>query len=331
MTSPTTAAPPGTSLVLGAGGFLGGHLCEMLVAAGGPVRGFDRSGFDPLAFPHLAGVAWHSGDFGRAGDLDAALDGCDVVYHLAATTVPATSNADVVADLESNVSATLRMLEGARTAGVRRVVFVSSGGTVYGIPRQLPIREDAPTDPICAYGVHKLAIEKYLHLWRHLHGLDSVVLRTANPYGERQRHDSGQGAIPAFIARALRGQPLQVWGDGSVVRDYLHVDDVARALVLAGRSARAGGVYNIGSGVGHSLNEIVAGLERALGQRIPVEHLDGRAFDVPASVLDVSLAARELGWRPAVPLDEGLRRTVRWMRTLPELAAPGGQKMLSPT
>jgi UDP-glucose 4-epimerase len=196
----------------------------------------------------------------------------------------------------------------------------------------VPIAESAPTDPICAYGVHKLAIEKYLHLWRHLHKLDSVVLRTANPYGERQRHDSGQGAIPAFIARALRSQPLQVWGDGSVVRDYLHISDVARALVMAGCTPRASGVFNIGSGTGHSLNEIVQSLERVLGRRIAVEHQGARAFDVPVSVLDVSLAAHELGWKPQVGLEEGLRRTVAWMQAQPGLSAPGaGQKMLSPT
>lgn len=301
-------------LVLGGGGFIGGHLCELLLAQGHAVRAFERSGFDAAAHPYLDGVEWRFGDFTREADVQPAIAGSDVLFHLAATTLPATSNRDPVYDLESNVSSTLRLLEAARRHGLRKVVFISSGGTVYGACATLPIPESAPTEPICAYGVHKLAIEKYLHLWHRLHGLDYAVLRVANPYGERQRHDRGQGSIAVFLAHALRGEPIQLWGDGSVVRDYLHVADVARALALAAQADTRAKVFNIGSGVGRSLNEVLGLVEAALGTRLVVQRSAARAFDVPASVLDVALAARELQWRPAIGMEEGLARTARWMR-----------------
>ena len=198
------------ALVLGGKGFIGSHLSRAL---GAEAQVFDK--------PQ---------DFLDAAQLEPALANVEIVYHLISSTVPKSSNDDPVADLESNVVGTLRLLELCRRRQVRKVVFVSSGGTVYGVPRATPIAEDHPTEPICAYGIHKLAIEKYLHLNWVLHGLDYHVLRVANAYGEGQRTDTAQGAVAAFLERALHGKPVQIWGDGSVVRDYVYVGDIVEAL-----------------------------------------------------------------------------------------------------
>ena len=287
-------------LVLGGGGFIGSHLAEGLVHAGHEVRLFDR--------PQ---------DFLDPADLARALPGTEVAFHLISTTVPKNSNDDPVRDIESNVLGTLRLLELCRSHKVRKIVFVSSGGTVYGIPAGTPIGEAHPTQPISSYGIHKLTIEKYLHLNWVLHGLDYCVLRIANAYGERQRTDLAQGAVAVFLERALRGEAIQIWGDGSVVRDYVYVGDIVQAFLKA--LAYDGGqkTFNIGSGVGVSLNQLLEEIGALVGRPLAVEYAPARGFDVPANILDCSLARRLLGWQARTRLAEGLRRTYEWMRRAP--------------
>jgi UDP-glucose 4-epimerase len=197
---------------------------------------------------------------------------------------------------------------------VRKVVFSSSGGTVYGVPTRLPVDESHPTLPITSYGVHKLTIEKYLHLNHALHGLDYCVLRIANAYGERQRTETAQGAVSVFLERILRGQPLEVWGDGSVVRDYVYVADIVRAFIATLGDPGEARIFHIGAGAGVSLAQLIEAIGAVVGRPPAVEYTPGRRFDVPASVLDCSLARRVLGWQASTPLAEGLRRTYDWMR-----------------
>jgi len=299
-------------VLVGGAGFIGSHLAQRLLAAGHAVRVFDRH--DPGAaggYPGRGHVQWLTRSFLDAEPLRRALAGCDVAFHLAWTSLPKSSNEDPAGDAESNVVGTLRLLDAWRQAGGGKLVFASSGGTVYGTPRAVPIVEDHPTQPLSSYGITKLAVEKYLELYRVLHGLDYCALRLANPYGERQRVASGQGAVTAFLYRAHRGEPIEIWGDGRVVRDYLYVGDVADALVRALGHRGERRVINIGSGVGRDLNEIVTAIERVLGRPVERRHLPGRSFDVPANVLDVSLARAELGWTPATSFEDGLTRTLR--------------------
>ena len=199
------------SLVLGGGGFLGGHLVEALQLAGSHVRVFDRQPRRSAAAHVASTTEWYEGDFGNRGDVAAALEGCDVAFHLVATTLPRTSNEDPVHDLESNLLPTVRFLDLALEHGVKKVVFASSGGTVYGPPRIVPVPETHPTQPLCSYGIHKLAIEQYLHLYHSLHGLAYCVLRLSNPFGERQRSDASQGVVAVFLdlgASRRRGDGL---------------------------------------------------------------------------------------------------------------------------
>jgi UDP-glucose 4-epimerase len=299
-------------VVLGGGGFIGSHLVERLLAAGHAVRVFDLNDPGPAGgYPRRGDVEWVSGNFLDADAVRRALSGREAAFHLVSTTLPGTSNADPAADVETNVVGTLRLLDAWRGAGGGKLLFVSSGGTVYGVPRTVPITEEHPTHPRSSYGITKLAIEKYLELYRVLHGLDYCVLRVSNPYGERQRVASGQGAVTTFLHRAHRREPIEIWGDGRVVRDYLYVGDVADALVRALGHRGERRVINIGSGVGRDLNEVVAAIERVLGRPVERRHAPGRNFDVPANVLDVSLARAELGWTPSTTFDDGLARTLR--------------------
>jgi UDP-glucose 4-epimerase len=205
------------------------------------------------------------------------------------------------------------LLEEAVRAGVRKVVFVSSGGTVYGRPQYVPIDEAHPTDPISSYGIAKLAIEKYLHLFHTLHGLDYAILRPSNPFGERQRVQASQGAVAVFLGKVLKGEPVDIWGDGSVVRDYIYIGDLIAALLAAQRYTGAMRIFNVGSGAGLSLNQLLDGIAQVTGRKAERRYLDARAFDVPANVLAVDRARQELGWTPATAFLDGLARTAAWM------------------
>jgi len=199
------------------------------------------------------------------------------------------------------------------TCNVRKLVFISSGGTVYGVPKYLPVDEMHPTDPIVSYGVIKLAIEKYLHIFEQMHGIKSITLRVANPYGERQRIETAQGAVGVFLHNAMNSLPIDIWGDGNVIRDYIHVSDVAAAFVKALEYDGSQKVFNISSGVGISLNQLIDTLEKSLGKPIARRYLPSRPFDIPVSILSNELAQKELKWMPLISMQDGITRTAVWM------------------
>ncbi|MFC4764054.1 NAD-dependent epimerase/dehydratase family protein [Dyella koreensis] len=302
-------------LVLGGGGFIGSAVVDRLLRDGHAVRVFERPRVEPFrSFEPAEDVEWVTGDLQSVHDVREALTGVDVVLHLVSTTLPKSSNDDPIYDVQSNVLCSIQILQLMVELGIKRIVFISSGGTVYGIPQIVPIPETHPTNPEVSYGISKLAIEKYLYLFNRLHGIKPVIFRVANPYGERQRVATAQGAIAAFVQRALRGEHVEIWGDGSVERDYIYVSDVADAFsaALAYQGERI--IFNIGSGGSISLNGLVDILEKAIGRSIERCYLPGRPFDVPVNSLDTRLAQSELGWTPNVSLADGLNRTIRWVR-----------------
>lgn len=301
-------------LLLGGGGFLGSHLVEDLVKAHHPVHVFERPGAERILSPEvLSQVTWTEGDFTNTAEVEAVLDGADVIFHLISTTIPKTSNDFPVFDAETNLLGTLRLLERIKNRS-SKIVFLSSGGTVYGRPERIPIDERHPTHPICAYGITKLAIEKYLHMYHELYGLSYTVLRLSNPYGGRQRSAAPQGAIAVFLHKALQREPIEIWGNGEVVRDYIYIDDVVAALRATMTYSGPRRVLNIGSGAGSSINDVLAEIERLLGRPVVRRYLEGREFDVPVNVLDTTLAESELDWRPLIGLREGLALTLDGMR-----------------
>jgi UDP-glucose 4-epimerase len=302
-------------VLFGGGGFIGSAIADRLLLDGHSVRIFERPRVEPFRkFKASEQVEWITGDFLSTHDVSSAIDGADAVLHLVSTTLPKNSNDDPIYDVQSNVVGTLQMLNAMVVKKIPKIVFISSGGTVYGIPKYLPIDEQHPTDPLVSYGITKLAIEKYLHLYVRIHGIKAIILRVANPYGERQRIETAQGAVGVFLHRALTGQPIEIWGDGSVTRDYIHISDVAEAFVRAVEYSGSKSVFNISSGSGTSLNELVAMLEEALGKPIERRYLPARPFDVPISVLSNTLARAELHWTPSTSMREGITRTAEWMK-----------------
>lgn len=301
-------------VIFGGGGFIGSHIADHLLRSGHSVRIFERPRI-PLyrSFEAHERVEWITGDLLSNHDLSDAIQGADVVLHLVSTTLPKNSSDDPIYDVQSNLVGSLQMLNTMVTHRVKKIVFISSGGTVYGNPEYLPIDERHPTNPNVSYGITKLAIEKYLLLYEKMHGIKAVILRVANPFGERQRVETAQGAVGVFLHRALSGRPIEIWGDGSVVRDYLYVSDVAEAFVKAVEYQGDKNIFNISSGKGTSLNELLDLLENLLARPIQRRYLPGRSFDVPVSILSNALTRQELGWQPAVPLHDGIVRTLAWM------------------
>lgn len=301
-------------IIFGGGGFIGSTIADRLLKEGHALRIFERPRVEPYReFKEDEQVEWVAGDLSSANDVNGAMEGVDTVLHLVSTTLPKNSNDDPVYDVQSNVVASLQMLNAMVAQNVRRIVFISSGGTVYGNPVYLPIDEKHPTDPLVSYGVTKLAIEKYLRIFERMHGIRAITLRVANPYGERQRIETAQGAVGVFLHHALKGIPIDIWGDGSVTRDYIYVGDVAEAFVKAVEYTGNKRVFNISSGAGTSLNELIGMLEAALGKPIERRYLPGRPFDVPVSVLSNALAREELKWAPVTSMREGIARTAKWM------------------
>lgn len=296
------------TLLIGGNGFIGSHLVDGLRDAGHDVCVLDPRA--PREDVDWSGVTYRRASHADESVLAEALDACDVVLHLASTTVPFTSNANPVYDVSTNLVDTLRLLAAMRSRGMRRILFLSSGGTVYGNPDSLPVGESHPLRPISSYGVVKGAIEQYLLMYQRLGELDPLILRPSNPYGPRQATSGRQGFIAKVLTCLHDGAPLQIWGDGSTVRDYLYIDDLVALVVQAVTGAQCG-VYNVGSGVGHSLNEVRVAAEQVVGKSMIVEHFPAQGFDVREIVLDITAANEHFGWRPAVSLEEGLARTWR--------------------
>lgn len=310
----------GCVLVVGGTGFIGRHLVRALSARGATVRIMAR-GHSRISRLDAA-VDVIVGDVGNKGQLVHALEGVTTVFHLASSTVPASSAADPAFDIETNVVAALPLLTACAERRIR-LVFTSSGGTVYGRPETLPIPETHATWPISTHGVGKLAVEKLLHAFGCTRDLDYRILRLSNVYGEGQNPRTGMGAVAAFLEKTLAGRPIEVWGDGSQRRDFLYVDDAVEALVrIADLDAPRFRLLNIGSGSGTAIAELCELVFRVTGRRTELLHLPARRFDVPANVLDIERARELLAFEPCTSLEKGVRKTWAWL-VASAGAAPG--------
>ena len=300
-------------LVTGGTGFIGSHVCDALQKRGHFIRVFSRKPEQYRA--PLPGVEYYLGDMADTFYLSEAMNGMDAVIHLVSSTVPGTSNLDPVADINFNLASTVRMLELMRQAGPKRIVFLSSGGTVYGEPTRLPVTEDEALKPLCSYGVTKIAIEHYLGMYAFLYGFEPVVLRASNPFGPRQGRLGIQGLVAAFLNRIVAGKPLTIWGDGEVIRDYFYVSDLADLCALAVES-KATGIFNAGSGEGTSINRMIELISLATQQTPEVHYEPQRKFDVRETYLDISRAQTAFGWTPVVNLKDGLAQHWEWLRNI---------------
>ncbi len=301
--------------IFGGGGFIGSAIADRLLKNGHELRIFERPRIQPYReFCSGERVEWITGDMLSNHDLSEAIDSVDVVINLVSTTLPKSSNDDPIYDVQSNLVSSLQLLNAMSASKVHKIVFISSGGTVYGDPIYLPVDENHPTEPRLSYGITKLAIEKYLLMYQHIYGIKANILRVTNPYGERQRVETAQGAVGVFLSKAINNQPINIWGDGSVVRDFIYVGDVADAFARAVDYDGSKSIFNISSGVGTSINELLNKIERVLGRKIVRNYMQGRPLDVPVSILDNKLVQKEMGWVPQVTLEEGIVKAADWIK-----------------
>jgi UDP-glucose 4-epimerase len=273
-------------------------------------------GREPFA-PHLPPSVRYIQNASGATDelLENVLSQVDEVIDLAYATVPQTSFQNPVNDILVNLPEAVRLFEHATRWSLRKFIWVSSGGTVYGHAQQVPLTEEHPTNPVSPYGITKLAIEKYAHLYHQTAQLPIVCVRPSNAFGEGQRVYAGQGFIGTAIASMLDGRVLNLFGHEGTIRDYLHVHDVASGIVAALVDGQAGEVYNLGSGTGHSnrqVLEMLAPLAQTQGMPVHVDVLPERTFDVKVNVLDSSKLRSHTGWVPALTFEEGLWQTWEW-------------------
>jgi len=256
-------------------------------------------------------VHYERGDYGDKSRLKDVMAGANEVIDLAYATAPQTSYADPIFDVVSNLPPSVGLLQEALSAGAAKVVLVSSGGTVYGMPRALPINEDHPTHPISPYGITKLAVEKYGLMFQALYDLPVVIVRPANAYGEGQRFLSGQGFIAAAMYRIKEREVVEVYGARGTVRDYIHVSDVASGIVAALEKGQPGNAYNIGTKQGRSNLEVLRMIEPLAAKanlKVRTQFLPPRKFDVPVNILDSERLHAISGWQPSVALEEGVAK-----------------------
>lgn len=304
-------------VLLGATGFIGTNLTVKLAEDRSNeivVVGRNRAHFADIEHFAFDNIRFLQSDLTVDTDYDELIHGTDVIYHLLSSTVPTTSNLHIPAELKANVLLSANLLEACVRQGVKKVVFLSSGGTVYGKDAKCPIIEETPTNPITSYGVQKITIEKLLYLYHYMYQLDYRVIRLSNPYGPYQRPNGVLGAVSTFTYKALRGEEICVYGDGSVVRDYIYIDDAIRGILNIVYGENQHRTFNLGCGRGTSINTVLQTIEKVLGTTLKVNYSESRVIDVPTNYLDIRRYEAAYGKLNPVSLEIGIQLTAAFMR-----------------
>jgi UDP-glucose 4-epimerase len=297
-------------LIIGALGFIGRNVSTKLAETGYTVTAADLA---PQIDDLHRVIHYVQIDVNKISSNLELIMAHDTVIYLANSLLPQASNERPIYDLSSNLLPLVELLEILKKAPEKRLIFASSGGTVYGPMTDKALSEDSPTNPTCSYGIVKLTSEKYIALYRQLYGVQGIVLRIANPFGFGQDFSRPQGAIGVFVHKAKRHLPISIWGDGSLVRDYIWVGDVATAFQSACEYAGNSHVFNISTGIGTSINDLLLKMAILANRDLEVSYQPARTFDVPSNVISNALAQKELSWTPSVKLDEGI--TQLWNST----------------
>lgn len=267
-------------------------------------------------YNNYCNVELRQSDFTCEEDYTKYLKENDIVYHLVSTTMPSNANLNISQELQANVVFTSKLLDACVQKKVKKVIFVSSGGTVYGKDVKCPINENNPTNPICSYGLQKLTIEKLLSIYKYIYGLDYVILRLANPFGPFQRPNGLLGAVTTFIYRILNNETINIYGDGNVIRDYVYIDDVVEAILKVTKNKCKYDIYNIGSGVGVSLNELIRYISSCLKITPNIVYGASRKADVPVNILDISRYENEFGNLSVTTFENGIKKTADFLNAL---------------
>lgn len=297
-------------LIIGGNGFIGSHLTEKLKDHY-RVTVFDRSSNHFIKeFPE---VNYIYGNFSDSNLLSEALDNIDIVYHLLSTTVPFTGDLNPIFDIESNLIGTIKLLDLIVDKNIKRFVYASSGGTVYGKPQYLPIDEKHPCNPVGSYGIIKNTAERYIQMYALKNKFSYLIVRPSNPYGPRQNYTKNQGLIAKLLYHGISQDEFTVWGNGSAVRDYIYIDDLINFLSQAGMSNKTG-IFNIGSGNGTSIHQIILSLSSVIAEMPPIVYTDKKVNLIEKVILDIAKAQKNFNWTPKITLKEGLKRHNEWMK-----------------
>ena len=300
--------------ILGAAGFIGTNLVLEL-AKKHSLTLVDRKidYFDSIKKLNLD-VTYKEMSFNIEDNFDVLLENTDIVYHLVSTTVPGTANQHISEELMANVVMTSKLLEACVRQKVKKVVFISSGGTVYGKEVTCPISENSVANPISSYGIQKLTIEKLLYLYKYLYNLDYRVIRLANPYGPYQRPNGVLGVVTTFTYKAIHNEDIIVYGDGSVVRDFIFIDDAIRGILNIVDYEGEYKIFNLGQGKGTSINEVIHEIQIVTGKKLNVRYVSSRTADVPVNYLDISRYENECGKLNPISLNAGIKNTIAFMK-----------------
>ena len=304
-------------ILLGGAGFIGTNLVKELAGnADNRITVVDRKPefFQNIISMQLSNVSIVESGLSEETDYEVLVKGQDIVYHLFSTTVPTTSNQAISEELKANVILSANLFEACVHQQVQKVVFLSSGGTVYGKEAKCPLGENTPTNPITSYGVQKVTIEKLLYLYHYMHGLDYRIIRLANPYGPYQRPNGVLGAITTFTYKALKGEEIQVYGDGSVMRDFIFIDDAVRGILKIVDGNDRHHTFNLGCGYGTSIKCVLETIERTLNIPMKVTYTEARRVDVPVNYLDIKRFETAFGALDPQSLEDGIRKTAQFMK-----------------
>ncbi len=299
--------------VIGGSGFIGQHLVRELVSIGKRVTVIEKKDIPDRPMPQGISYLVQKGD--ERAFLRNALKGADCVIHLAYSTVPKTSFENPVEDILANLPSLVIFFQVCSDLSLSKLVLLSSGGTVYGMARTIPITENHPTNPLSPYGITKLAAEKYALMYNRYYQLPVVIVRPGNAFGEGQLPLTGQGFIAAAIASILNRKEIVIFGESGTIRDYLHVSDITSGIIGAAEYGKIGSCYNIGSGVGQSNGDVldsIRPLAVARGFELKIKIRPARMFDVPVNVLDSSRLQNHTGWKPSLAFKDGLQRAWDW-------------------
>lgn len=304
-------------ILFGAAGFIGKNLTlELAKELENTLILVDkkREFFSDIETFRFQNISIREDNFDEKSDFDELLKGQDIVYHLVSTTVPTTSNQCISQELMANVIVTVHLLEACVRSNIKRIIFFSSGGTVYGKDVRCPITEETPSYPINSYGLQKISIEKLLYLYHYMYGLDYQVIRLSNPYGPYQRPDGILGAVTTFTYKALKGEEIIVYGDGNIVRDFIYIDDAIKAVRNIVEGKQIYHIFNLGCGYGTSIRDVLKTISSTLKTDLKVTFKQGRKTDVPENYLDITRYEICYGKLNPLPLWQGISKTARFMK-----------------
>ncbi len=281
--------------ILGSSGFIGRNLVHLLVSKNIKLRLVGRE--HPIYTSQKNSIEIKTGDITNDYFLEEVISGSDIVIHLASASFPGSPLDDPMTDVNLNLIPTLKLIESCKKRGVGQLVYVSSGGAIYGKSKNIPIKEKDLALPISSYGVTKLAIENYLRLAALNSDLSVCILRVSNPYGKYQKIQKGQGLVDTIAYKIAHQQKITIWGDGNIVRDYIFVGDVVEAIYMVMNNTLNYSCYNIGSGVGLSINQLLDKFRQTTNEVVDVQYQLGRKVDVPVNILCTDKFKNRFGWR----------------------------------